>query len=125
MQEVTGQCLCGAVSYKVTGEGYGVVSCHCKDCQRLHGIYNPMYIFDKDVFSLTNDEGIAWYDSSEKNDRGYCKKCGSALFMRQKEGPKVLISAGSLDDTTELKNVKNIFTEDAGNYYDIPAEHSE
>ncbi len=122
MTNVTGRCLCGAVTYKFSGEGYGIISCHCKDCQRLHGIYNPMFIVDKDTFAFTEDKGMAWYDSSAENERGFCSICGSALFMRQKNGPKILISAGNLDKTEHLKNVKNIFTEEAGHYYVMPPE---
>ncbi len=119
---LTGGCLCGAVTYAITGEGIGVISCHCKDCQRLHGAYNPMYIVDKDGVTFRKSDSLSWYDSSEKNERGFCATCGSALFMRQKHGPKLLISVGSLDDTTGLKNIQNIFTDDAGDYYAMPPE---
>lgn len=124
MDELTGKCLCGSVAYRVTGEFYGVVSCHCKECQRLHGNYNPMIVVDKEDFVFANEKSVAWYDSSEEKDRGFCIVCGAALFMRQKQGPKILISVGSLDDTSALVNVKNIWTEDAAPYYTVSPEHS-
>ncbi len=122
MNEITGQCGCGAVTYRATGEVTGVVSCHCKLCQRLHGNYNPMIIVDKTQFTFTNEAGIAWFNSSSEARRGFCKECGAALFKEQLTGPKILIAVGSLDNTSGLKNVKNVFTEEAGEYYLLPPE---
>jgi hypothetical protein len=34
---LSGQCICGAIQYELTSETIGVVNCHCKMCQRLHG----------------------------------------------------------------------------------------
>jgi hypothetical protein len=124
MKKYTGACMCGQVKYEISGEVFGVVSCHCKYCQRLHGNYNPMVVAEKTDFSFTNDAGIGWYESSPENERGFCKNCGAAMFKRPKDGPKILISVGSLDDTSSLKNVKNIFTEEVGRYYVLPPEES-
>ncbi len=81
-----------------------------------------MYVVNKTDFELTNDEGIAWYESSEEKERGFCNKCGAALFMKQTHGPKMLISVGSLDDADQLTNVKNVFEQEAGTYYVMPPE---
>ncbi len=121
---MSGQCACGNVKYEVSG-ATGVVSCHCKMCQRLHGNYNPMMVADKQVFKLVEENGLAWFDSSAEARRGFCKECGSALFKEQKTGPKILVAVGSLDETHGLKNVKNVFSEEAGEYYVMPPEIKE
>ena len=79
-----------------------------------------MVIVDKTGFTFTNEEGLGWFDSSNEARRGFCTHCGSALFKEQKAGPKILIAVGSLDDTTSWKNIKNVFTADAGTYYVLP-----
>lgn len=79
-----------------------------------------MVVVNKEDFSYTNDSGLAWFNSSSEARRGFCKDCGSALFKEQITGPKILISVGSLDDTSDLKNIKNVFTEEAGTYYLMP-----
>jgi hypothetical protein len=115
--------MCGAVRFEVSGPFVGLISCHCKECQRLHGIYNPLLIADKANFRFTAGEGIVrWYDSSPGNQRGFCSVCGSALFKRDTEGPKIKISTGSIDDTSDLVNTKNVHTENAGHYYVMPPE---
>lgn len=124
METLTGECLCGAVRFEVTGETVGLVNCHCNDCQRLHGNYNPMLVVEKSNMKFEDDAAVGWYDSSEEKSRGFCTICGAAMFMRQNQGPKMLISAGCLDDTTDLQTLKNIFTEEAGSYYVMPSEGS-
>ncbi len=119
MKHITGHCACGSVAYEAVGEIEGIVSCHCKLCQRLHGNYNPMVIVEKEIFACTSVT-LAWFDSSDEARRGFCSHCGSALFKEQKNGTKMLIAVGSLDDTTTWKNVKNVFTADAGTYYIMP-----
>lgn len=89
-------------------------------CQRLHGNYNPMVVVDKKDFSFISKLGLAWFKSSDDARRGFCKECGAALFKEQTTGPKILISVGSLDDTSGWQNTSNVFTEEAGEYYVMP-----
>ncbi|MBY0110735.1 GFA family protein [Patescibacteria group bacterium] len=89
MKEKTGACVCGNVTYSITGEYTGVVSCHCKSCQRYHGNYNPMIVANVEDVALKGD--ISWFASSESAERGFCAACGSALFKRQTAGPKLLV----------------------------------
>jgi hypothetical protein len=34
---LTGRCLCGSVTYRLTGEPMATVVCHCNHCQRQSG----------------------------------------------------------------------------------------
>lgn len=121
--EKTGGCMCGAVRFRATPPFMGVISCHCKQCQRLHGNYNPLLIAEKSNFSFSQGETLVhWYNSSVENERGFCSVCGSAMFKRDKNGPKIKISVGCIDDTSDLLNIKNVGTESAGNYYVLPEE---
>lgn len=122
MEQKTGGCVCENVRYTITGAYTGVVSCHCKSCQRYHGIYNPMVVADKDTVRLEGN--VSWYQSSDTAERGFCATCGSALFKRQTVGPKLFISVGSLDITQGLENIKNVFVEQEETYYVMPTEKS-
>ncbi len=122
MKKITGACGCGEVSFTAEGDISGVISCHCKLCQRLHGNYNPMVVVEKSDFILKSGDSLEWFDSSSEARRGFCRLCGSALFKEQKTGSKILISVGCIDDTTGWTNIKNVFTEEAGEYYLLPPE---
>jgi hypothetical protein len=122
MKKISGTCGCGAVSFTAEGDITGVVSCHCKLCQRLHGNYNPMVLVEKSDFVLRTSDSLDWFDSSPEARRGFCRLCGSALFKEQKSGTKILIAVGCLDDTTGWVNIKNVFQDEAGTYYLMPKE---
>ncbi|WP_438269777.1 GFA family protein [Neptunomonas phycophila] len=34
---ITGSCLCGKVSYEISGEVGDIVHCHCVTCRKAHG----------------------------------------------------------------------------------------
>lgn len=116
-----GSCMCEAVRYEVSPPFTGIINCHCKQCQQLHGSYNPLLITDKENFKFTaGGDNVTWYNSSSHSERGFCKTCGSAMFKRDKAGPKIKISVGNLDNTSSLTSIKNVETGSAGNYYSMP-----
>ncbi len=125
MSQLTGRCMCDAITFTITGQPYGIISCHCKDCQRLHGNYNPMLVSPEEEVQITDNGKLVWFSSSPSKQRGFCSVCGTALFMRNTENGRLLTSVGALDDTHPLKNIKNIFTEEAGSYYVMPPEESD
>jgi len=52
----TGQCLCGKVKYKLTGQPVRMMQCHCKDCQRATGTGHLNNAFFKaEQFELTGE----------------------------------------------------------------------
>ena len=125
MTKITGRCDCGKVAYEAEGEIEWVISCHCKQCQRIHGIYKPMLVVNKSDLKFTNNEWLAWYVSSEDATRGFCNHCGSAIFKRPNDdadqmSDKIMPSVGSLDDTSEWKSQLNVFCKYAWEYYNMP-----
>lgn len=118
----TGSCLCGAVTYETRGELRPVVACHCSQCRKLTGHHMAATASLLKDFSVTNDDGLVWYASSETAKRGFCKTCGSQLFWQHNEAPHISITAGTLDDDSGIGFWGHIFCSDKGTYYDIPAD---
>lgn len=114
-----GGCLCDAVRYEVRGRLRDVVKCHCTMCQRLHGVFGAHSKAKKSDIRITRDEGLAWYASSERAQRGFCRRCGASLFWRPVDQDASGILAGSLDAPSGLKTLGHIFTADKADYYDI------
>ena len=115
----TGGCLCGAVRYEVTGPLRDVVNCHCGMCQRLHGNFGPHSKALKADISITRDEGLAWYSTSDVARRGFCRECGSSLFWDPFEQDATGIIAGSLDGPTGLTTMGHIFVGEKSDFYEI------
>ena len=91
---ITGRCQCGAVRYRAIGLGRASV-CHCRMCQRASGnVMAPLVVA----------EGIAWegapgtWASSNISERGFCRDCGTPLFLRDFATGRTEVMAGTLDD---------------------------
>lgn len=113
-----GRCLCGSVVYELIGPVRTVQACHCSQCRRQSGHFVVAGEIDKRQFFLCEGETLAWFASSEYAKRGYCARCGSALFWDD-GGETLSFNVGSLDDPTGLHIQRHIFVADKGDYYEI------
>ena len=114
-----GGCLCGAVRYQVRGPLRGVVNCHCEMCRRLHGSFGAYTKAQDSELKITEERGLAWYESSEKARRGFCRDCGANLFWQPSGMLTPSIAAGTLDQPSGLATIGHIFTTEKGDFYDI------
>lgn len=118
----TGGCLCGAVRYTVKGPLRDVVNCHCSMCRRLHGSFGPHSKAPKANITITRDDGLAWYKTSDVARRGFCRDCGSNLFWEPVGQDATGIVAGSLDDPAGLRTIGHIFVGEKPGFYEISDE---
>lgn len=114
-----GGCLCGRVRYEVRGKLRGVVSCHCRMCQKLHGAVGAHTKALRRDFFISNPNGLAWYKSSDIARRGFCQHCGSSLFWDGFDFDSIGILAGSLDQTANLETIGHIFVGERATFDDI------
>ena len=117
-----GRCLCGAVAYEVHAPLRGVVNCHCGMCRRHHGHFGAYTAVEGGGLRVRGERDLAWFASSDKAERGFCRRCGSSLFFWPRHGRYVAIAAGSLDAPTGLTTVRHIHVADKGDYYEIADE---
>ena len=116
---VTGSCLCGAVSFRITGPMREVIACHCGQCRKTSGHYwSATRVANADI-EITDSGTLTWFRSSEEAERGFCNACGSSLFWRRHDLDTISIGAGTLDAPTGLQTAKHIYTADKGDYYEI------
>lgn len=114
-----GGCLCGAVRYQVTGPLRDVINCHCGMCQRLHGNFGPHTKARKSNITVTRDDGLEWFKTSDIARRGFCRICGSGLFWEPFDMDATGIIAGTLDGPTTLKTMGHIFVGEKPDFYDV------
>lgn len=117
-----GGCLCGDVRYEVRGPLRDVVNCHCSMCQRLHGNFGPHTKARKVNITITKDDGLRWYKTSDIAKRGFCGTCSSSLFWEPFDLDATGIIAGSLDEPTGLRTIGHIFVGEKPDFYEINDE---
>jgi hypothetical protein len=119
---VSGRCLCGAVRFEVDGPLRDVSLCHCVECLRWHGHVAAFTAASRDHVRFLSQAALRWIDSPDSDARarrGFCGECGSSLFWDAPDRDTISIAAGCLDRPTGLKTVRQIYTEDAGDYYEL------
>ncbi|MEJ6393636.1 GFA family protein [Gymnodinialimonas sp. 2305UL16-5] len=116
MRDVTGSCLCGQMSYRVTGALRPVIACHCVQCRKSSGHHVAATSAPRDSVKITGE--VTWYASSGTARRGFCGLCGSNLFW---DGPGTHLSifAGTLDGDPGVRMAGHIFCDFKGAYYDL------
>ena len=120
MQETRrGRCLCGAVSYRIEGDPGGVAYCHCSMCRRQTGHFYATISIKREQLTIDGEASVSWYASSDEARRGFCARCGSALFWKSTASNDIAVLAGSLDKPTGLQGEGHIFVADKGDYYEI------
>ena len=101
--QVTGQCLCGDVSYAISGDPVIMAQCHCRDCQRSSGTgHMSLAIFKEDDVQVTGETASysSSADSGNINTRHFCATCGSRLFSRNSGRPGMInIAVGCTDNS--------------------------
>ena len=94
----TGGCQCGSVRYRIIGRLGEAGICHCRMCQKAFGSWGAVLVsVDKDRLSWTRGEPTE-FRSSAIVARGFCRDCGTPLYMKEDGDPNYEIAIGSLDD---------------------------
>ena len=114
-----GGCLCGGVRYEVHGPLREVIACHCEQCARTSGNFVAASNCASADLTLTANETLRWFRSSNEAERGFCGQCGGNLFWRPLPGDYVSIMAGTLDRPTGLRTVEHIYVGSKSDYYEI------
>ncbi|SLN53086.1 hypothetical protein ROA7450_02706 [Roseovarius albus] len=93
-----GMCLCGAVTFEVSGRQADPRACHCKQCCRQTGHYFAAVRAKDTSVRFTTDEGLIW---------------------REDESDHIRIALGALEGTGNLYLDRRIHVENNGDYYKI------
>lgn len=119
--ERTGQCLCGAVTITAKANGHGVGSCHCAMCRRWGS--GPFMDLDcgTDV-TITGDEHITRYQSSDWAERAFCSQCGTNLFYRLKETDHHIVSVGLFEPEDEMALKMEVFIDEKPDFYSFAGD---
>jgi hypothetical protein len=114
-----GSCLCGAVTFEVSGELPGPDACHCTQCRKWTGHFLTGTDVPRSALTVHGADNVTWFQSSEKARRGFCSRCGSSLFWDPLHKDWIGVSMGAFDGPTNTKLRIHIYVANKGDYYDI------
>lgn len=118
---VTGSCLCGAVSYNITGNLGIFQYCHCSRCRKFTGSAHASNILvAPEHFSwLKGEDHVCRYEPENTRHfaTSFCKTCGSSLPWAAKSGKAVVIPAGTLNEHPGIEPVQNVFCGSRAQWY--------
>lgn len=112
MTTATGGCLCGAIRFTATLPSKWVAHCHCTLCQRSSGAAFVTWVGMVDTNCEITDPGqaLAWFASSTRGERGFCRRCGSTMFFRSPRWPGELhITLANFDTPVDRAPQAHVF----------------
>lgn len=116
-EPISGKCLCGAVSITLSGMAKEVDVCHCEMCRRTYGNFAAMVAGAE--FTISGEEHVGTYKSSDWAERSFCRECGSALWYRFTPTDFYSFAAGHFDLPEGLPIKQQIFVEEKPDWYDL------
>ena len=117
---VKGSCLCGAVTYEVTGPFEFIGNCHCSICRKSHGAaFATWGIINPEHFRWTSGEDfVQAYESSPGRQRCFCKRCGSPLVSTH-SGAVGEVAVGTVDGNPGTRPREHIFVSFKAPWHEI------
>ena len=117
---ITSSCLCGKVSYEISGEVGDIVHCHCVTCRKAHGAAFSSVAAVKDCdFILSGQEWLSSYESSPGKVRYFCSSCGTQIYAKRERTEHLILRLGSLDTDLASKEKNHIWVSQKANWYSI------
>ncbi len=130
--DLTGSCLCGEVTYSISGHLGIFQYCHCSRCRKFTGsAFAANLLVPPAAFRWRRgEELVGRYEVAEAKHfaTSFCRHCGSSLPWLGKRGKAVVVPAGSLDVDPGIRPFQNIFFASRAPWYVEPGslpEHDE
>lgn len=109
---LSGSCLCGAVTYTVSGEEQRFYHCHCQRCRKATGTGHSSNLFVRGSLALdSGEEQVRTYrlPTAQRFSNTFCSQCGGRVPRFVEEFGIVFVPAGSLDDEPALRPQARIY----------------
>lgn len=118
---IEGHCLCGAVTIALDGPNHEIEICQCDMCRRWAGSFYSAQT-GKSV-TVSGEDSITTYQSSEWAERAFCTKCGSNLWYRFLPTGNRSFSAGLFDAAATHAIEKEIFVDERADWCRLLGDH--
>jgi hypothetical protein len=122
----TGRCLCGQISYELSGDVIATAVCHCDHCQRQSGGAFSVNLIAMENQLDVSGELTTFEDRGENDDavyvyRRFCGSCGSPIYSAMIEPAGLIaVKAGTLDDKSAVAPNVEAWCEHKQPWVDLP-----
>jgi hypothetical protein len=122
----TGRCLCGQVTYELTGDPIATAVCHCSHCQRQGGGPFSVNLVAHESQLTLHGELKTYEERGELGDdvyvrRRFCPSCGSPIVSElAKSAGVVAVKVGTLDDTSDVSPTVEVWCVDKQPWVSLP-----
>ena len=125
MAPYLGQCLCGAVRYRVHREPLAVYACHCTDCQRRTGSAFAMSMIvrpeDLELVAGETTSYLARLPDGRTKSGQMCLACGTRLWGTPVKHPEIrVVQPGTLDQPCRLAPALHQWVSEAQPWLTLP-----
>jgi hypothetical protein len=111
-----GACLCGAVRIRAGMNHTDLGACHCSICLKWSG--GPfMELECGSNVEFEGAESIQTYESSRWAVRGFCKNCGSHLYIKEKSSNSYGVPVGLFSNDVGISFNRQVFIDKKPLYY--------
>ena len=118
---LTGSCLCKAITYEADALAGRASACHCLMCQKAHGGPFGAYVSLQGHRWTKGEDKLTVYHSSKHCQRSFCSLCGSTFqFWDNRKPDRKSFAISSLDGDHGAQLKRHIFVETKVDWYDIP-----
>jgi hypothetical protein len=118
---IKGSCLCGVVSYEISGNLGIFQYCHCSRCRKFSGSAHSANLLVKpgQFRWLTGHDQVGRYEPAGTKHfaTSFCHNCGSSLPWQTKSARSVVIPAGTLDSHPGIEPNQNIYYASRATWY--------
>jgi hypothetical protein len=124
---VVGSCQCGGLRYAISEPPLMVYNCHCTNCQKIGGgAFSTPVTVRESSFAFTKGEPRTYEWTSDAGNRRFgwfCGDCGCRIAHGQIPTVGILsVRGGTLDDTSWIEPVGDIWTRSAQPWIGQPTE---
>ncbi|MDO8377900.1 GFA family protein [Phenylobacterium sp.] len=122
MTPIKGSCLCGAVTFEITGTPLHLTYCHCDRCRKASGLSSAVVMVKAADFRLlTGADQISTYEPPAPwtHKRCFCGVCGSSLGEPLGGHEVFPIAASALDDDPGIRPVLHMNTASKPDWHGI------
>lgn len=116
-----GSCLCGSVSFSVTGFSKQAANCHCSMCRKFHGAAFGTLVSVSGLVWIAGEDYLSEYTADNGSTRTFCQRCGSSLGFRPKgvAVKEIELAIAAFDSDIPVKLDAEIYTSNKANWCDL------